>query len=95
MKTISWLLLISMINFISCSSTYLVNNYKAYDELNRNLAGKRAWIKFKNDDSIITKDVNVGVDSTYWNELKLVRNRGVIKKTERIVPTSEIKKEIF
>ncbi len=64
MKTISFILIISMIHFISCSSTYTFSHSKsAYDELNEELEGERGEITLMNDTVIVGENIEIWVDS--------------------------------
>ena len=91
MKTISLILLISMIHFISCSSTYKISHTKsAYDKLNKELEGERAEITLMNDTVIVGENITIGIDSSSWIEST---KQNTVIKTQIIwsLPTSEIK----
>jgi hypothetical protein len=101
MKTISWVLLISMIHFIGCSSTktYWIHHERSdYDRLNWKFKGKEGKMVLKNGDVIIQEDINIGLDSTSWIEMRDSLYFGapgrspIIKGT---IATSEIEKFTF
>ena len=85
MKTISFLFIISMIHFISCSSTYTISHSKSeYDELNEELEGERGEITLMNDTVIVGESIEIWVDS-----LSCVESNS---ETEMFIPTLDIKK---
>lgn len=85
MKTISFILIISIIHFISCSSTYTISHSKsAYDELNEELEGERGEIILTNGDLVVGKNIKIWVDS-----LSCVESNSEAKM---FIPTLDIKK---
>jgi len=55
----------------------IVRNQAAYDELNEKVEGKEGKITLKDENVIVTENINIGIDSTYC--------------VNRVVPTSEVK----
>ena len=71
MKSISSILIISMLIFIGCSatSTYFIKHDQSdYNELNEKLKGEKGKMVLMNGDIIVGEDINIGIDSTSWIE---------------------------
>jgi hypothetical protein len=87
MKTISWILLFSLI-FYCCTPTYTIrHNPSDYLKLNQALDEKKASITLINDTVIVGENVYVGLDSTSWLE----RASTGESTTARTVPTWAVK----
>jgi hypothetical protein len=83
MKTISWILLLSMILY-SCSSTYTISHTQSdYLELNETLDEEEVLITLINDTVIVGENVRVELDSTSWFEPAYTAE----STTTRTVPT--------
>lgn len=83
MKTICWILIISMFLCSGCSSTRFVGyDEPSCAELNKKLVGKKGKITLKNGEVIKVENVSVTPDSTSWVESKL--------KSKKTVTTSEV-----
>ncbi len=71
-KSISLILLISMI-FYCCTSTHMIKyDQFAYDDLNENLKGKEVSIILTNQDIKKGQNIEVMLDTTYWIEVHTV-----------------------
>jgi hypothetical protein len=87
MKTISWVLLISMI-FYCCACTHMINHTQSdYDKLNEKLDGEKASITLINDKVIVGENITTGLDSTSWIE-SAYSGEATITRT---VPTLAVK----
>ena len=97
MKSISWILLISMI-FYCCTATHMIkHDQSAYDELNRKVEGEKAKITLMNDDVIVGENIFMEVDSTSWVEVEKRKTYSLFRKRHEFdekwsVPTLDIKK---
>ena len=96
-QTISWVLLFSMIHFIACSAakTYWIHHDRStYDMLSEKINKKKGKMVLKNGEVIKEEDINIGLDSTSWIEMREplfvgAPGRPPIKRT---IATSEIEK---
>lgn len=91
MKTIYWMFLILMINFISCASTKMINREEDYNELNRKLEGKQVLIKLKNNEVITAEYAYISADSSSWFIPQGVQHHRFGPNNRQIIPTSEIR----
>jgi hypothetical protein len=83
MKTISWMLLFSLV-FYCCYDSYTILHEQAdYLELNETLDEGKALITLINDTVIVGKNVSVELDSTSWVEPAYTGE----STTTRTVPT--------
>ena len=90
MKTICWILIISMFLCSSCSSTHFVGREQfSYDEANNKLEGKKGTITLTYGQKTNGEIISVTSDSTSWFEEKeeiiIISKRvgGVIDMEER------------
>ncbi len=97
MKTISLILLISMI-FYCCTSTHVrMHDPSTYVELNRKVEGEKAKITLVNDHVFVGENIFMGVDSTsfivveQWNTYSYVREWDEIGEIWS-VPALDVKK---
>ena len=83
MKVISYLLLFSMVYYISCSSTHMIKHDQSnYNELNNELEGKEFSLTLINGRFYAGKDITVEKHFASW----------VVDTTKYFAPTSEVKK---
>jgi len=68
MKTISWMLMFSMVFYCCYDSYTILHNQADYSELNETLDDEKALITLINDTVIVGENVNVELDSIYWFE---------------------------
>ena len=92
MKIISWIYLILMITFISCTSTRMINREEDYDELNRKLEGKQVLITLKNNEVITAEYADICIDSSSWFISQDVKHHKFERNNRQIFPTSEVRK---
>ena len=78
MKTIYWILIISMVFCLGCSSIRFVGyDEPSCAELNKQLVGEKARITLKNGEVIKGENISVTPDSTFWVESELKRKQTV------------------
>ena len=92
MKTISWIILISMFNFVSCTSSYMIKHKKDYDELNRKLEGKKVLLTLKNNEVITAENAIIGIDSSSWYKFEGDKQYRLEANDRNLITTSEIRK---
>ena len=98
MKTISSILIITLINFIACSSMQLINHDPVtYNELNEKIEGKECTIRLRNGSEIVGENPEILADSLSWTEgfyrtegKKYKRIGGVERKSIHISMVKEI-----
>ena len=94
MKIMSWILLFSMF-FYCCTSTHtVIRSQTAYDQLNKQLDGKKSKITLLNDSIVVAENINIGVRTSSWQEVQFKGRYTQDKKTNpinRIIPTANIK----
>ena len=85
MKTISWLLIMSMFLSAACSSTRFVEPTEpSYDEVNEKFQGKKATITLMDNQKQKGQNAHVTPDSTSWLDLGI--------GLRQTIATSEVKK---
>jgi hypothetical protein len=98
MKTISSILLFSMI-FYCCSSTHMImHEQSAYDELNDELRAEKGQITLMDNAVIIGENIVVGIDSTSWISNRISEDSIIgipTQQAEHCISTSEIRSIVF
>ena len=83
MKTICWLLIMSMFLSAACSSTRFIEPTEpSYDEVNKKLEGKKATITLMDNQERKGQNAHVTPDSTSWLDM----GSGL----QQTIPTSEV-----